>query len=94
MAMERPVGRRNPSKQGRGWLVPIPIGHQGISDLYDAGDMQNVRNPEYPSQYVEAIYGLGKWVFPYRIKDLADALWYQQYDESNNLYLVTQSDDD
>jgi CRISPR-associated protein Csy2 len=81
-------------KQGRGWLVPIPIGYQGISDLYDAGDMQNVRNPEYPSQYVEAIYGLGKWVFPYRIKDLADALWYQQYDESNDLYLVTQSDDD
>ena len=78
-------------KKGRGWLVPIPLGFQGISERYDAGMMQNIRNPEYASQYVEAIYGLGKWVFPHRIEDLADALWYQKYDEENNLYLVTQS---
>lgn len=81
------------SKQGRGWLVPIPIGFQGISELYDTGMMQNVRNPEYPSQYVEAIYGLGKWVFPHRIDDLADALWYQHYDADDALYLVTQQQD-
>lgn len=78
-------------KQGRGWLVPIPIGFQGISDCYEPDVMQNVRNPEYPSQYVEAIYGLGKWVFPHRINNLADALWYQQYDGAHNLYLVTQN---
>ena len=78
-------------KKGKGWLVPMPIGFQGISERYDAGIMQNVRNPEYPSQYVEVIYGLGKWVFPHRIDDLADALWYQKYDESNSLYLVTQA---
>lgn len=78
-------------KKGKGWLVPIPIGFQGISERYNAGTMQNIRNPEYPSQYVEAIYGLGKWVFPHRIEDLADALWYHKYDESNELYLVTQA---
>ncbi|WP_367109224.1 type I-F CRISPR-associated protein Csy2 [uncultured Psychrobacter sp.] len=79
------------SKQGRGWLVPIPVGFQGISEIYDAGIMQNVRNPEYPSRYVEAIYSLGKWVFPHRINDLADALWYQYYDNEESLYLVTQN---
>lgn len=80
-------------KKGRGWLVPIPIGYQGISDLYDAGVMQNIRNPEYPSQYVEAVYSLGKWVFPHRIDNLADALWYQDYDKTNGRYLVNQNSD-
>lgn len=78
-------------KQGKGWLVPIPIGFQAISECYESGMMQNVRNPEYPSQYVESIYGLGKWVFPHRIDNLADGLWYQHHDDANNLYLVTQN---
>lgn len=87
-------------KTGHGWLVPMPIGYQGISELYDAGVMQNVRNPEYPSQYVEAIYGLGKWVYPQRLGgaqseyDLVKAFWRYKHDKNNNLYLVTQQKDD
>ena len=57
-------------KTGHGWLTPIPIGYQGISDVFDAGAMQNVRNPEYASQYVEAIYSLGKWVYPQRLNSI------------------------
>jgi CRISPR-associated protein Csy2 len=56
----------------------MPIGYQGISELYDAGVMQNVRNPEYPSQYVETIYSLGKWVYPQRLGGV-----YSEYDISN-----------
>ena len=77
-------------KKGRGWLVPIPVGYQGISPTFDAGEMQNSRNPEYPSQYVEAIYSLGKWVFPYSIEKLETAFWYQKHDAEQDLYLVTQ----
>jgi CRISPR-associated protein Csy2 len=83
-------------KSGHGWLVPMPIGYQGISDLYDAGTMQNVRNPEYPSQYVEALYSLGKWVYPQRLNsvggdnDIANAFWRYRYDDES-LYLVTQN---
>lgn len=83
-------------KSGHGWVVPMPIGYQGISDLYDAGVMQNVRNPEYPSQYVETIYGLGKWVYPQRLNDvdgknaIANAFWRYHYDADQSLYLVTQ----
>ena len=74
----------------------MPIGYQGISELYDAGVMQNVRNPEYPSQYVETIYSLGKWVYPQRLGgvyseyDIANAFWRYRYDNEQNLYLVTQ----
>lgn len=78
-------------KKGRGWLVPIPVGYQGISPTFEAGEMQHSRNPEYPSQYVEAIYSLGKWVFPYAIEDLSTALWYQKYDAEQELYLVTHN---
>ncbi|WP_299330199.1 type I-F CRISPR-associated protein Csy2 [uncultured Psychrobacter sp.] len=86
-------------KTGHGWLVPMPVGYQGISDLFDAGTMQNVRNPEYPSQYVEAIYSLGKWVYPQRLNsiggdnDIANAFWRYHYDAEQNLYLVTQQHD-
>lgn len=78
-------------KKGRGWLVPIPVGYQGISPVFDAGEMHNSRNPEYKSQYVETIYSLGKWVFPYSIDKLSTALWYPKHDTEQNLYLVTQS---
>ncbi|WP_352339051.1 type I-F CRISPR-associated protein Csy2 [Psychrobacter sp. 16-MNA-CIBAN-0192] len=86
-------------KSGHGWLVPMPIGYQGISDLYDSGVMQNVRNPKYPSQYVEAIYSLGKWVYPQLLNriggehDIANAFWRYHYDADNSLYLVTQQQD-
>ncbi len=79
-------------KQGHGWLVPMPIGYQGIADKYQAGVMQNVRNPEYPSQYVEAIYGLGKWLYPYHLKDnkILSAFWRYSHDDEKQLYLTTQ----
>lgn len=76
-------------KKGRGWLVPIPVGYQGIAPRYDAGVMKNARYPHYPSQYVEALYSLGKWIFPYSIDSIDDAMWYQKYDAEKDLYLVT-----
>lgn len=75
-------------KQGRGWLVPIPVGYQGISSEIEAGQLINSRNPEYPAQYVEAIYSLGKWVFPNTIEDIDQAFWYQNYDAEQSLYLI------
>ncbi|MBV7433651.1 type I-F CRISPR-associated protein Csy2 [Cardiobacteriaceae bacterium TAE3-ERU3] len=81
------------AKSGRGWLVPIPIGYQGIAPLFAAGTLGNARNPDYPAQYVEAIYTLGKWLFPYRLKDndIKNALWHYHYDRENDRYLATQT---
>lgn len=77
-------------KTGYGWLVPMPMGYQAISKRFQAGKLVNVRNPEYPSQYVEAVYGLGKWVYPHHLKDnIETAFWRQQYDETG-LYLLKQ----
>ncbi len=78
------------AKTGHGWLVPLPLGFQGIAPPFEPGELQNCRTNDYPSQYVEAVYSLGKWVFPHRIPDITRAFW--RYDESveDDLYLVTQ----
>lgn len=81
----------NSIKKGRGWLVPMPIGYQGISEQYPALEMQNTRNPEYPSQYTEVLYGLGKWVYPYRLTDRIDtAFWRYSANIEQSIYLVSQ----
>ncbi|KAE9530176.1 type I-F CRISPR-associated protein Csy2 [Testudinibacter aquarius] len=78
-------------KSGRGWLVSMAIGFQGIADSVEAGKMQNSRNAEYSSQYVEAVYSLGKWVFPHRINDLNKAFWHYHHIAEQDLYLTIQN---
>ena len=79
-------------KQGRGWLVPMPVGYQAISTLYDAGFLKDCRTTDYPSQFVETLYGLGKWVFPYSLDSLRSAFWYMKSND-NGLYLIEQTTD-
>ena len=79
-------------KTGRGWLVSIPVGFQGIAEPFEPGRLENCRNPEYSSRYTECIYSLGKWLFPYRLKELSGSFW--RYDNTHpNLYLMTQTTD-
>lgn len=79
-------------KTGRGWIVPITVGYQGLSELFPPGELENCRTPEYPSQYVECIYGLGKWVFPYRIEDNFNSAFWRYTQPENNLYLITPTE--
>lgn len=77
-------------KTGRGWLVPIPVGYQAITPQFLPGELAHCRNPEYPSQYVETLYGLGKWVFPNRLpEEISRCFW--RYRQENNLFLVNQN---
>lgn len=78
-------------KTGRGWLVPIPAGFQALAPAFAPGDLAHCRNPEYPSQYVEAIYSLGKWLFPTRLPELSQCFW--RYQQSDELFLITQDND-
>ena len=85
-------------RQGRGWLVPMAMGYQSISPEFGPNELENASFPHYPSQYVEVIYGLGKWVFPTKVASMENSFWrYQahQPDPQNHpdyrLYLGTQS---
>lgn len=81
----------NSVKTGRGWLVPIPVGYQSIARSFEVGELKHSRHPNYPSQYVESVYTLGKWAFPLRQFEIDHCIW--RYDHQANdqgLYLVTQ----
>ncbi len=79
-------------KTGRGWLVPIGIGFQGLVAPFAAGELAHCRNPEYPSQYVESLYSLGKWVFPQRLPDdFSQCFW--RYSQQDDLFLTLQNTD-
>lgn len=76
-------------KTGRGWLVPMPVGYQGIAEEYAPHQLAHCRCPEYPSHYVETVYSLGKWIFPYSIQDFTHIFW-RYAKPQDNLYLITQ----
>ncbi len=69
-----------------GWLVPLPIGYAGISDLYAPGKVANTRDESTPFRFVESLYSLGEWVSPHRIHCLEQLLWTQEADAENGLY--------
>lgn len=59
-------------KEGEGWLVPIPVGYQAISRLFEVGELPQARTDQYLSQYVESIYTIGEWQFSGRLQDKAE----------------------
>ncbi|WP_066569289.1 type I-F CRISPR-associated protein Csy2 [Snodgrassella sp. CFCC 13594] len=75
-------------RQVPGWLVPIAVGFQGISDL---GLAKNQRDPHTPHRFAEAILTLGQFVMPYRIDAIDDMLWHYQTTQEPDLYLCSNS---
>lgn len=69
-----------------GWLVPLPMGYAGISDLYAPGQVVNTRDASTPFRFVESLYSLGEWVSPHRIQCFEQLLWTEEADAENGLY--------
>ena len=67
-----------------GWLVPIAVGFQGISEL---GQAKNQRDVNTPHRFAESVITLGEFVMPYRIEKLDQLLWKYHVDLENNLYI-------
>lgn len=59
-----------------GWIVPIPVGYQAISPLYDSEAVENSRDGTTAFRFVESAYSMGEWVSPHRLHDVGDLLWY------------------
>ncbi|MBV6561988.1 type I-F CRISPR-associated protein Csy2, partial [Acinetobacter baumannii] len=62
----------NSKRQTHGWLVPIAIGFQGISEL---GQAKNQRDDNTPHRFAESVLTLGEFVMPYRIEHIDQLLW-------------------
>ncbi|MCG2609654.1 type I-F CRISPR-associated protein Csy2 [Acinetobacter sp. SM34] len=68
----------------QGWLVPIAVGFQGISEL---GQAKNQRDVHTPHRFAESILTLGEFVMPYRIENIDQLLWQYHVDLESNLYI-------
>lgn len=71
-------------RKAQGWLVPIAVGFQGISEL---GQAKNQRDSNTPHRFAESVLTLGEFVMPYRIESIDQLLWRYHVDLENNLYL-------
>lgn len=71
-----------------GWLVPIMTGYKAISEVYEAGEVANVRDPEIPACFVESVHSIGEWLGAYRLKQISDCIW--QYTHEEGWYLCQQ----
>ena len=67
-----------------GWLVPIAVGFQGISEL---GQAKNQRDSNTPHRFAESVLTLGEFILPYRIENIDQLLWQYRVDLDNDLYL-------
>lgn len=67
-----------------GWLIPVAVGFQGISDL---GKAANQRDVDTAHRFAESIVTLGEFVMPYRINNLDHILWQYHVDQAQNLYV-------
>lgn len=73
-------------EKGSGWLVPIPVGYSALSELYDAGEVQNARDPNVPFRFVESMYSIGEWCSPHRLASLDEILWSSNADHDAGIY--------
>ena len=72
------------SRKEQGWIVPIAVGFQGISDL---GMAKNQRDLQTQHRFAESVVTLGQFIMPYRITNVDDMLWHYHIDLEQNLYL-------
>jgi CRISPR-associated protein Csy2 len=72
------------SRKEKGWIVPIAVGFQGISDL---SELKNSRDNQTPSVFAESIVSLGEFIMPYRFDSIEQLFWRYKPDIENNLYL-------
>ena len=72
--------------KGSGWIVPIPVGYAGLSELHEAGHVQNARDARTPLRFVESVYSMGEWISPHRLAHVDDLLWQAETDHEHALY--------
>lgn len=81
-------------QQGNGWIVPLMVGYQAISQVFESHTLKTVRMPEYPTEFVEPLYSLGRWILTYRIvsnkesRPLSHYFWFNE-EEGGQYFLAT-----
>ena len=73
-------------RRREGWLVPLPVGYAGLSELHEPGQVLNSRDSETPVRFVESLHSLGEWVSPHRFERLDQLFWYDEVESEAGIY--------
>lgn len=76
------------TRRHKGWIVPIAVGFQGISEL---GHAEQQRDASTLHRFAESIVTLGEFIMPYRLESLDNLLWHYHTDLKNHLYICQQN---
>ena len=74
----------NTVKKEPGWLVPIAVGFQGVSEL---GKVRNQRDEQTLHRFAESVVTLGEFKMPYRLKNIEEMMWHYSADSERSLYV-------
>lgn len=74
-------------RKDKGWIVPISIGYQGITDICNTQDQ---RDRDTPHRFAESVVSLGQFIMPYRFTNIEEILWQYNVDLDKNLYMYQQ----
>ena len=74
------------AKPNAGYLVPIAAGYYAISELYSAGEVDNVRDKNVPVVFAETAYSVGEWQSVHRLKEINTGVW--RYTEQFPWYIA------
>lgn len=71
-----------------GWIVPISVGYQGLSEL---GIAQQQRDQTTPHRFAENVVTLGEFKMPFRFQTWNEMRWKYHTDLQKDLYLCQQA---
>jgi CRISPR-associated protein Csy2 len=71
-------------RKAAGWIVPIAVGFQGLTEL---GHAKNQRDTNTPHRFAESVLTLGEFLMPYKVHNLDTILWQYHADTNHDLYL-------
>ena len=81
---EKKIKQDKYSSKEKGWLMPISVGYQAISDLEK---IEHQRDSNTPHRFVENIVTLGEFKMPYHFDTIDEMMWRYEIDKDNGLYL-------
>ncbi|MGF1873430.1 type I-F CRISPR-associated protein Csy2 [Photobacterium indicum] len=73
-------------KPNPGYLVPIVAGYCAITPVYEAGEVEKVRDTSVPVAFAEAAYSVAEWMSMHRLESIEQGIW--RYAHSYPWYLA------
>lgn len=73
-----------PEKKEPGWIVPIAVGFQGISEI---GKAKNQRDENTEHRFAESVVTLAEFKMACRFQNIDDMMWHYSADLDQDLYV-------